>query len=297
VPATPANGRFSGSIRSGRGGIAYVTPRGGGGFDTTVRYGTVAELQDFDAVYCLGTHRALLEGRRRGAGAAPADQVYIGMGTANAPALGGTTSLIFPDGVLDLIAGRTTREVVTKLFAQRGLSGATLGTVTVNFGGPNAADPVTAPLYIRGMGADLVYVTYTYRTSNRTSVRYANDQFSTSIARTIAGFPAVAGSFHQARVISQPTHVGNDRIRSVDVAFEAVGPKTLTLGPEMAPVTVTRLSTSPSLRLQAVIPAMAPYHQSWNFTMTQGTGAHFRSATVQATSATRAERRPRRSRS
>jgi hypothetical protein len=287
--ATANNGVYSTQVSSGRGGIAYVTTTATGGIQTTVRYGTTDELQAFNEVFCLGATGAgkTVEYSLIGAGT---DNVTLGLGSATASASGGNPGQPFqnvPDGVIDLIAARSTTtpngQVINKLFALRDQNPASGARLPVNFTGQLAVDPVTAPLTIVGLNGQQALVNYSYRTPNRTLVLYGSDAVGLSASRTIVGFPPVAGSFHQARVIAAPV-IGPsvDRIRSVDVVFAAVAPRTLTLGPEMGTVTVSTAGVSP-LRPQAVIPAAAPYHQSWNFTMSQGTGAQARSATVQST--------------
>jgi hypothetical protein len=284
VRSTPANGVYAGRVLSGRGGIAYVTARTGGGFDTTVRYGSLAELQDFSGVFCLGATGAGKTVNVTLAGMSASDVARVGLGVATSVSAAGVAPPLenVADGALDLIASRSAGGVVSKLFAQRSVTPAAGSTVTVDFNGANAVNPATAALTIVGLGADQAFVNYAYRTANRTLVLYASDNVGTSTARTMAGFPLVAGSFHQARAIATPPGAP-DRIRSVDVAFATVAPRTLTLGPDMGAVTVSSAATTPTLRPQAVIPAAAPYHQSWNFTITQGTGAQTRSATVQTT--------------
>jgi hypothetical protein len=53
----------------------------------------------------------------------------------------------------------------------------------------------------------------------------------------------------------------------------------------MGAVTVSRVSSTPTLRAQAVVPTVAPYNQSWNIFLTQGggSGAQYRSTVVQST--------------
>jgi hypothetical protein len=155
--------------------------------------------------------------------------------------------------------------------------------VTVNFNGPNAVNPVTAPLTIANLGADQAAVAYTYRTANRTAVAYAFDNASTALTRTIAGFPQFPGSFHVLQVSAAPNLQTYDRLRTAGVVFGAVAARTVTLGPDLGAVNVTTLSTSPTLRLQAFIPTSQPYHQAWSLSGTQGSGAQARTTVVQMT--------------
>jgi hypothetical protein len=89
----------------------------------------------------------------------------------------------------------------------------------------------------------------------------------------------VAGSFHLAQVTSS----ASDRTRTQALVYSTVGAKTLNLSPDLGAPTVTAVATAPILRLQAVVPSVAPYNTSWNVTFAQGTGAQTRRVYVQAT--------------
>lgn len=288
VRATATNGVYTGTITSGRGTLAYVTTDAAGAVTTTVRYGTTAELRDFNAVYCLG---ATGTGKTVGASliGAGGEHVVMGLGTSAVVAPTGTPSSFqnVADGTVDLIAARSSlvggTRVINRLSAQRGLTPAAGSTVAVNFNGNNAVDPVTAPLTISNLNFDQASVSSMYRTPNQTLVQFGFDNAGTASTRTIAGFPAAAGSFHLLQVTAAANLSSFDRMRSAGLVFGAVAPKTITLGPELATVTVTTLSTAPSLRLQAVIPIAPPYHHSWSFSSTQGSGAQARTVTVQMT--------------
>jgi hypothetical protein len=213
----------------------------------------------------------------------------MGLGTSPAVAPTGTSSSFqnVADGTVDLIAARSSlvgsSRVINRLFAQRGLTPVAGGTVAVNFNGASALDPVTAPVTISNLSSQQATVSSTYRTANQTLVPYGFDNASTSSTRTIAGFPEVPGSFHLLQVTAAADLSSYDRMRSAGVVFGAVAPKTVALGPELATVTVTTLSTAPSLRLQAVMPIAPPYHHSWSFSSTQGSGGQARTMIVQMT--------------
>jgi hypothetical protein len=288
VRATPANGVYTGTIASGRGALAYVTTDAAGAVTTTVRYGTTAELRDFNAVYCLG---ATGTGKTVGVTliGAGGDHVMMGLGTSPVVAPTGTPAPFqnVADGTVDLIAARSSlvggTRVIDRLVVQRALTPATGSTVAVNFNGNNGLDPVTAPLTISNLNFDQASVSSTYRTPNHTQVMYGFDDAGSSSTRTIAGFPQAAGSFHLLQATAAADLSSYDRMRSAGLVFGAVAPKTITLGPELATVTVTTLSTAPTLRLQAIIPIAPPYHHSWSFSSTQGSGGLARTVMVQMT--------------
>ena len=147
------------------------------------------------------------------------------------------------------------RDTGTATMTASPTAGAATTEATEATGGPAAAGAAT--LTIANLGTDLAFVNHMYRTANRTSMLYHSDAVGTSLTRTLAGFPPVAGSFHTPRVIAAPTFPGQDRLRSVDVALGTVAPRTLTLGPEIGPIVVTAVATTPTLRAQAVVPAAA----------------------------------------
>jgi hypothetical protein len=254
-----------------------------------VRYGTTTELQDFSEVFCYGASGT---GKTVNVSLLNASNNYVMMGLGSALSIAPTGLATpfqnVPDGTVDLIGVRSTVAggglAPNRVFVQRGLTPAAGSTVTVDFNGPSAADPATATLTINGLGADQASVSSIYRTANKTLVLYAFDAPATTASRTIAGFPPFTGSFHQIQVSAAPNLSSYDRISTVGLVFGTVAPKTVTLGPEMGAVTVAAAATSPVLRPQAVFPTAAPYHQSWNFTTSQGTGAQARTAIVQMTS-------------
>jgi hypothetical protein len=288
VVSTPVNGVYSGQISSGRGGIAYVTGSASSGYTTTVRYATLAELQAFSEVFCLGATGTGKTVNVNLVGAGQTDYSILALGSAISVAAFVPPQPFqnVPDGTLDLLGARAaftgTTFALNKLFAQRGINPAAGSTVTVDFTGSNALDPVSATLTIGNLGVDQAAYNVLYRTANRTTLAYTFDTPATTTTRPFGGFPTFSGSFHMLQVTAAPNFQSLDRFRGAALVFSAVAAKTVTLGADMGAVTVTAAATSLTLRPQAVIPAAAPYHQGWTFTATQSTGAQFRSAVVQA---------------
>jgi hypothetical protein len=284
VRSTVTDGAHSGQISSGRGGIAYVTAVTGGGFQTTVRYGTTAELQALSELLCFGSTWAGKSVRGSVTGLAFGDAFTVALGPSAATGVLGTAPTFqnVPEGVVDLIGARSTlgndRFVVTRLFAQRDLTPAPGSTVTVDFNASSAVTPSTAVLTINGLGSDQAVMSTSYRTANRTFLSYATDvSSSTATSRTFIGFPPFAGSFHVLQVVANP---GLNEMRTAAIVFGTVAAKTITLGPDLDPVAVTTASTTPTPRFQAVIPADAPYNHLWTFGARQGNGSTFRGVAV-----------------
>jgi hypothetical protein len=107
---------------------------------------------------------------------------------------------------------------------------------------------------------------------------------ATPNTRSFGGFPTFAGSFHMIQATAFNAFPSFDRFRGVAVIYAAVENRTLNLGPELGAVTVTSAATTPSLRLQAVIPT-ATYNNFWSVTFSQGSGANVRNVLVQSTAA------------
>jgi hypothetical protein len=201
----------------------------------------------------------------------------MALGSAVSFAFPGTPPQAFqnvPDGSLDLLGARalfnlqTGSLTVNKLFAQRGITPAANSTVTVDFNGSNALDPVTGALTINGLGADQGTFTGFYFSGNGSSLPLSlESQPSASTTRTLVGFPTVAGSFHVALFTVSAT----GRTRSQTLFYSTIGAKTLNLSPDLGAPTVTAAATAPILRLQAVVPSVAPYNTSRNATFAQGT--------------------------
>jgi hypothetical protein len=288
VLSTESNGSYTGQVSSGRGGLAYVVARPGGGFELNVRYGTTTELQGFGEVVCFGATGAGKSVNATVTGAGAADLTLLGLGTsaAAAPPGGPVVLTNVPAGSLDLVGARsvpgTTGATPGKLFVERGLEPADGSTVSVDFTGPSALDPVSGTATLGNLASDRAVLSVGYRTANRTFLQYAHDTASAAGSRSFGGFPPFAGSFHLLQVVAAPTLSSSDRTRSAGVIHAAVGSRTLTLGPELGSITVQQAGTSPPLRLEAAVPAAA-YRGSWSVTFSQGTGAQRRSASVHAT--------------
>jgi hypothetical protein len=288
VLSTAVNGVYSGQVSSGRGGLAYVVPSPAGGFAIHVHYGTTVELQGFGDLMCQGVTGAGKTVNVSVSGNAPPGLAHLALGSSITTAQEGTTPrfLGVPNGSLDLAGARISpavpRFVLSKLFVQRGLDPAPGSTVSVDFNGPGAVDPVFGTATIANLGADQALVTTYYRTANRTLLWYSIGGLGTNPVRTFGGFPAFPGSFHLVEVIAGPEVPLPDRSRAAGVVHAAIGDRTVTLGPDLSAITVAQAGTSPPLRMEAVIPTTT-YNGSWSVTFAQGTGAQLRAVRVSAT--------------
>jgi hypothetical protein len=249
----------------------------------------VRSRQGFNQVFCGGTTGTGKTVNVTVAGAAASDYVTMALGPSASFSFSGLSQPFqnVPDGAVDLLAARATAvgQLPNKLFALRGINPAAGSTVSVDFNGSNALDPVSAQLTIANLGADQAAFVATYSSANRGSLGYAIDaQLSTATTRTFNGFPTSAGSFHTLFVTAYPNTQTPDRYRLAGVVFASVAAKTVTLGPDMSTVAVTAAATTPVLRPQAVIPTSAQYNSFWVMTGSQ-TGSAPRSASVQISAA------------
>jgi hypothetical protein len=278
IRSTPVNGVYSGEVASGRGAVAYVLPDDSGGFQTYVWHGTTTELQGHGRAICYGSEGTGKTVNVDVVGADPTDYLTLGLGTSSASFSMGVASAFedVPDGTVDLVGSRATISSagfsLNKLFVQRGLTPAAGSTVTVDFEGASAIDPVTASVTLDGLGSDQAVMSSIYRTANQTVLPYAFDTPNASTDRSYAGFPTFSGSFHMLQVTAMPSTASFDRQRTAGVVFAAVADRALTLGPDLGEVAVTTVATTPNVRPRAVIPTLAPYDQTWNFVATQSAG-------------------------
>jgi hypothetical protein len=260
-----------------------------------VRYGSTAELQAFNTVFCFGSTGTGKTVNVTVAGVTGTDFSVLTLGTSFAFGLPGAPAPVFedvPDGVLDLVGVRATfaggfTYSPNRLFVQRGITPAAGTTVAVDFNGANSSAPVPGTVMIGNLGADQATMTVGYFTANRTFAPLSIDALGTSATRSYAGFAAFAGSFHFLAVAASPAGSTPDRSRSVGAVYGAVANRTVTLGPDLSAVTVTAAATTPSLRLHAAVPTQATYNTSWSADFAQGTPGTpgFRGAFVQSTAA------------
>jgi hypothetical protein len=257
---------------------------------TNVRYGSTAELQAFNQVFCYGSTGTGKTVNVTVAGTTPTDLAFLTLGTAFTTSSFGSTPPFtnVPDGTIDLIGARAsisgTAIALNKLFITRGISPAANSTVAVDFNGTGSLDPIVRTITLTNLGTDQGLVSAAYMTANRSYMTLNFDLPGTSTTRSVGGFPTFAGSFHLIQGIAYNNFPSFDRFRGAAVIYAAMENRTLNLGPELGAVTVTSVATSPSLRLQAVIPT-ATYNQSWSASFSQGSAASARTTSVQSTAA------------
>jgi uncharacterized membrane protein len=297
-PWTQVNGVVAGDgttytfdITQSTGAFAVVTGSASDGYQTSVTYGTQAQLSGNNGQCPTAPFTRTLNGSV--AGIDPTDQVIIAMGGsgANAAAAPGTFQLQnVLDAPSDLIAVRNSVSfgppiAITPvgIIIRRALNIAHNGTIPVlDFGaGPaEAFAPATAQFTVTGAGADNLVASMSFVTTT-TTASISNALLPTS-PFTLHGIPTNkhnASDLHQLGVIAS-TNTGD--ARGHFQWFKDLVGKTVDLGAGLTAPTVTSLGNAPYPRYQSTGPIQAIYNDFFSFSMTQtdGTDADFRSWTI-----------------
>ena len=292
-----ASNQYSFQISSGRGGVMYVTASAAGGFNTSVFYGTTAELQSQGGTgLCFGTTTAGKTITGTVSGAAPTDFVAIVLGRASTTLFGGPTSFTLNgvlEGGLDLIATRSAFSggAVTpnSIIIQRNLDIPNNGTVgNLNFA--TGITPVSATLTLANLGADVAGVSGAYTTPRNTAgTMFGSGALNATTTLTWYGVPAASiqsGEFHviNATAIVQSTiATGLLQTRSVVFITANVAARTVTFGPALSAPTVAVAATTPYVRLRLDFTTQPEYNTIFTTNFAQGTGAAQRNVVISKT--------------
>jgi uncharacterized membrane protein len=295
--ATGLNGQYAFTINQDRGGVAWVVDNGGGDTEVHVYQGTRAELQAYNTAVsqCNGSFGPGKTILLNTSGLGTSDQGMFALGNSFANVAGSTGGNgSFPrvrQGPVDFFGGRNTFTVsgqsitadLNRVFMQRGVNPPASTTLTADFNGPSAAVPVSAQLAINGIGSDPTVMAVGYWTGNKSYGLIGFDgSGSTAANRTWKGFPSSLqqqGDFHFLQAVSYaPSFQSPTRTRTAVVMAQVVSNQTVTLGPDLAAVTVSTVRPAP-LRLQASAARQAEYASVYDFSATQGS----RELTMQVT--------------
>lgn len=287
---TSATSSYNFQITS-RGGIAYVVPAAGGGFDLQVMFGTSAELIAQGPAMCGANTGAGVTVNGAVAGAAPTDLVLLGMQRAiGTTAASNTTYSIpgVPAGSFDLIAGKTALTIggpggVTftpnKFFIRRNASSAAAGTL--DFAGADAFDPVQRTVTLNNLQGQMAMGIMLYTTSTSRSSLYIEATPAAGATRPYFGVPAARQQptdFHVLNMIAMET-LESTTTRQAGIAFNAATDKAVTFGPFMATTTVTSLGSG---RVRTVFNIQSEYNRLFNADF-QHQGATPRRTSIQMT--------------
>jgi hypothetical protein len=269
----------------------------GGGYDTQVYYGTRDELNAIGMNLCNGTTTVgkTVTGTATGL-TPPFDIGYITLGASQDQLTAGATMFTLTnvlDGPLDFVASRNAGTftgasvtfVPNSFIIERNLNpanNAVIGPYNFNAG----ITPATAQLTFANTGADWTGSIGSYFTPRNTfALLYTDVGLAAVATRPWYGFPAAsrqAGELHvvSAIAIRQAGGIAT-QTRQVMFAQADVANKTVTFGPDLTNNAITVLGTAPYLRLSIANAVQAEYNGYFVGNFQQGTGATFRSVTIQ----------------
>lgn len=263
-----------------RGGVATLDRLDGSMTSLHVFYGAPAELStlgDTLAVDCGFSVPKTLFGAVAAIDASEFVSISSGqLARAIAPSgLGNAFTLRdLPAGPQDVLAVRVTsvNDIVGvgNMILRRDVDLPDSATIaTLDFGSTEAFAPVASQLTVTGLGADAAMHGTELRTPNsRMIVLFATTQ-STAATRTIFELPESqlrAGDLQVLHVSA----IGSSGNRTVDQYFHAPGDRVAALGAPLLPPTITRVASTPSLRLRARFASQDDYDRAAHITYQQG---------------------------
>ena len=299
VTAGP-NNTFPVTISQTKGAVAYVI-QSGTSYNTTVFYGTQAEIQSQGSSICLNQTQTpkTLTGTVTGLGLTDFATVYLGGTAAGVQGTGNGSFTLnnVANGVTDLVATKQTLNQATFSFTlinmvirrnQNYAAGSAITpTIDLSAGSSEAFAPVQKNLTLAGLGTDQAGATSQYYTANGAFISLPTETaFSNSATHPYYTLPSnkqVAGDYHYAGALAAPSFSGTPTVqRFVGKTFFAGADQTLTFGPNPSAVTVSTLTTSAPVRLRAAFATQAEYNRSYSASWTQS-GTTARTITMQMT--------------
>ncbi len=277
--AVGANNTWSFDLSSGKGGVAWVSPNGAGGYQLTVYFATQSEMTSIGTTQCGSFGTKSVNGSIIGLTTSQIAQ--ISLGRAPTTVLGGGAGTFQLTGILDgsrdLIAARSTiisaTLVFDKLILRRGLNIANNGTLApIDFNALEAFDPDTKNLTVTGAGTDLVSAISSYTTANGALTVLSTSLPSTTLPTTYSGVPSsqgATGDLHSLSAVA--TDAGATAIRTSTLYFRDAVDQILALGPAPA-ATVTVAASTPYARIQAAWSIQSQYNKFFALSGTQASG-------------------------
>jgi hypothetical protein len=292
---TPTGTTFRFNVTSGRGGVAFVTGATSGstaspglvdGFALSIFYGTQAELNSQGTQRCLPGTGKTVNGSVANVDAGQTATVTLGPSSATIVGGTGTTFQLtkVPDGVLDLIASRSTTNpttfasVVDKVIIRRGLNQPNGSTIPVlDFDAAEAFAPVTENITVGNLNGEVAAVSTLYFTSSGSRASGAGLASATVPGPgpyTYYGVPAAkqaAGDLHLVQATAYPSSQDLTQSRSSALFFKEPTDRTVTLGPALTLPTVSPAATTPYVRFRATGPMQTQYNKAVGAVFTQVT--------------------------
>ena len=283
------------------GSVAIVKEEGGTA-DVEVFHAARSELGYRGEDYCTGGG-IFTSATGSFAGVGPTDIASVSMGGSSAMVIGASGVLTFAldavrDGPVDLIATLSTlvasgdgfAPVPAKMIIRRDLEPPDAYAIPeLDFSVAPAFIPADQSLTINNLMGHKALVSVAYHTTNGgTGSLHTDYQYLPDTDRRYVGVPVArmaAGEFHTIMVNSSATENVAISYRGAILAFQDPTPKTITLGPLMAPMDVGPLSwTGPYVRFFMRIPFQAEY-DDYYFATIQQEGGRMNSLSLGATKA------------
>jgi hypothetical protein len=261
------------NIGSGNGAIVYVVSLNDVPH-VTFDYGTQAELNGIECESAPATR--MLSGTT--ANIATNQLAYVAMGGSYAEITAASPSFTLnsvPVSPTDLVAARlavgTTADVADKIIVRRSLDTSS-PLQLLDFDAAEAATPVSSTLTLGNLDGDQAYVSIGFRTQTTTAVPVYYDYGSTSTARPYVGFATPQPTdLHVFSMLAIPAAIGSGP-RVLAALFRDASSRTLTLGPVVGGVTITKTATTPYVLLRAQYTTPPEYNQGIVINYSQSAG-------------------------
>jgi hypothetical protein len=256
------------NIGSGKGAVVYVVSFNNVPY-VTFDYDTQAELNGIECGSAPATRT--LSGTT--ANIAANQRAYVAMGGSYAEITAASPSFTLnpvPDSPTDLVAARlalgTTANVADKIIVRRSLDTSN-PLELLDFNAAEAATPVSSTLTVGNLDGDEAYVVIGFRTQTTTAVPVYSDRGSTSTARPYVGFATPEPTdLHTFDILTGSAE------RGLRAFFRDASSRTLTLGPVVGGVTITKSATTPYVLLRAQYTTPPEYNGSININYSQSAG-------------------------
>lgn len=295
------NDAYTFDFSAGRGGVAYVEADGGGGFNTTVFFGTVDELNAQGTTRCEFANLGTRTVNGTVAGVPANEQAWIALGGSFALALPAVstafTLMRVADAPVDLMAARVEQVIAgtsvtntpRKLILRRSLNPASGSTLPVlDFGSAEAFDPVARTITVTNLSGDVAFPSTWYHTTNG----FVNNFFAlgTGVSTTTLPWYGIppdrqqATDLHALAVSAVPADLSPTTTRTAVQYFRLAEDRTVALGPHLSAPMVTITATSPYVRPRMELPVQPEYNRIWSMSYSQGASGQTRTIVMQLTS-------------
>lgn len=277
-----ANNTYTFTLNDTRGGVTIVSDGGGADFDVTTYYLSRTELVAISADECDNNPvTKTLTGTVAGLAAGQTATIGVGSGTGTAAANGPFTVSNVSDGVVDLLAARSTTNIGTfstepdRFILRRNLNLPNNGVIpTLDFGSAEAFAPASATYTFGNVSGATLSVVTGFSTTNGSAGFFSfGPLIGGSESRTIFGVPSALTQAGDLHYVLANALTGTDNVRQVAGYNRTLANRTLTLGPVLTSPTVSTVASAPYRRARATGSWQAEYNQGVGVLFSQTTGA------------------------